>query len=180
MALQCERSDPVCDVVDDDGCRRSSVVHGRQTVVALLVKHTEHTRGMRQDEKRFSHTAHRPVTRLQIRLGSQRRARGLHTPALSPPATQLMRHTLSQCARCLLSDLSRRVPYFELDHAVGQLYGLSEEGGSDGAFLVLEELTLHETQHQRRLAHRTVTQQHLRGEGTRESGAGQTTRDTAT
>ena len=59
------------------------------------------------------------------------------------------------------SYLSRCVPDLELDDAVRQLNGLREEGGADGGLLVLEELLLHEAQHQRTLAHGAVTQQHL-------------------
>ena len=53
------------------------------------------------------------------------------------------------------------VPNLKLDDGVGDGDGLREEGCADGALLEVEELPLHEAQHQRRLAGAHVAQQHL-------------------
>lgn len=58
-------------------------------------------------------------------------------------------------------DVVRRThPNFEFDSRVVNVNGLSEEGGTDCALLVLVELSLDEAQHQRGLADGRLAQQH--------------------
>jgi hypothetical protein len=56
--------------------------------------------------------------------------------------------------------LAGGVPNLELDGGLVQANGLGEEGGPDGGLLVLVELALDEPEHQRRLAHRRLAEQH--------------------
>ena len=157
-------ADSVCDVVDDNGRCCSSIVHGRKTVVALLCNgHTA------DDERDCGELSIACTTHCLNRSNSLRLLNGVQLTLYNCLFRAALRCDDSLCRVvlccgwlcCCSTDLSRCVPYFELHHAVRQLHGLCEERCADGTLLVLEELTLHKPQHERRLAHCTVTQQHL-------------------
>lgn len=90
----------------------------------------------------------------------------VHCKILGSTASDMSRHISYDRSykkrRCQRDSplLPRRVPYLELDGGVVEAERLREEGGADGALLVLVELPLDETQHQRGLAHRRLAQQH--------------------